>query len=147
MSIPRLLSLAEAAKLLSADGKITARSLRTEARHGRLGLVRVAGKDFVTPQSLADMVTAATTPVRPQCPAPSSLPASSSSCAACDRCDAHLPGSLEGNTETRRLPPPADAWRRRMTRPASPSCLGSVTTGGSAAGEWAVMTSGRRAVA
>jgi hypothetical protein len=66
----RLYSLAEASQLLSPDGNITARSLRTEARAGRLQLVRVAGKDFVTYAALNAMITAATVPSSrvPRCP-------------------------------------------------------------------------------
>src|SRR5262245_10586790 len=74
-SPPRLYSLQEAADLLSPSGKLTAKSLRTEARRGRLQLVRIAGKHFVTAESLAAMVTSASPPSRPPGHAPGNHPA------------------------------------------------------------------------
>jgi hypothetical protein len=62
LDVPRLFTLDEAAAMLSPDGKLTARSLRSEARRGRLQLVRIAGRDFVTAESLGAMVAAATLP-------------------------------------------------------------------------------------
>src|SRR5262245_14597778 len=65
---PRLYSLKEAAELLSPSGELTARSLRTMARQGRLQLVRIAGRDFVTEIAISEMVAAATLPARlPPC--------------------------------------------------------------------------------
>jgi len=54
--LPRLLTLKEAAGMLG--GRITARSLRTEARRGRLHLVRVAGKDHVLAEDINRMIEA-----------------------------------------------------------------------------------------
>jgi hypothetical protein len=63
---PRLLTLAEAAKLLSPSGHLTARSLRTMARHGRLTLIAIAGRHFVTESAINEMVaTAAVAPGTP----------------------------------------------------------------------------------
>jgi hypothetical protein len=73
---PRLYSLTDATQLISPEGRITARSLRTEARAGRLQPVRIAGKDFVTEESLAAMVAAATLQLRPPCPVADFQPAS-----------------------------------------------------------------------
>jgi len=53
--LPRLLTLQEASAKLG--GKIKPRALRTEARHGRLHLTRIAGKDFVTESDLGEMLT------------------------------------------------------------------------------------------
>jgi len=72
---PRLYSLTDATQLISPEGRITARSLRTEARAGRLQPVRIAGKDFVTEESLAAMVAAATLQLRPPCPVADFQPA------------------------------------------------------------------------
>ena len=52
------LSLAEAARRLSPDGRITARSLYTEIRKGRLRSTMVAGKHLVTESDLARMLEA-----------------------------------------------------------------------------------------
>jgi hypothetical protein len=79
----RLLTLAEAAALLSPSGELTARSLRTEARHGRLQLIRIAGRDYVTASALNEMVAAST--VAPSTPC---------------RDDASLPGSICAQVET-----------------------------------------------
>jgi hypothetical protein len=74
---PRLYSLKEAAQLLSPDGRLTSRSLRTMARRGQLQLVRVAARDYVTAEALNAMVTAATLPTtRPPCPDDANLPGS-----------------------------------------------------------------------
>src|SRR5215831_6362321 len=74
--LPRLYSLAEAADLLAPGGKLTARSLRTEIKAGRLRVVTIAGKHFVTQQAINDMLTAATTTVSPPCLADNNQPAS-----------------------------------------------------------------------
>jgi hypothetical protein len=66
--LPTLLTLDAAAKLLAPDGGLTARSLRTEARNGRLKLVRLAGRDFVTVESLAAMIEIAAVTPRSPCP-------------------------------------------------------------------------------
>jgi hypothetical protein len=67
MPAPRLYSLADAAQLLSPDGRITARTLRTEARKGRLKLIRLANKDFVTEEAIEAMVTNAIVPTSSLC--------------------------------------------------------------------------------
>lgn len=53
-ALPKLMTLAEAAAEIG--GKITARSLRTEARRGRLHLTRIAGKDHVLMSDLLEML-------------------------------------------------------------------------------------------
>lgn len=52
--LPRLLTLKEAAERISPA--LTADSLRTEARRGRLHITRVAGKSFVTEADLREML-------------------------------------------------------------------------------------------
>ena len=89
---PRLFALQDAAQLLSPDGRLTARSLRTMARRGQLQLVRVAGKDFVTEAALNDMVASATIPVRPSCPDVASLP--DCTCAAVEKTTEAASGSF-----------------------------------------------------
>jgi hypothetical protein len=64
----RLLTLAEAAKILSPEGRVTARTLRAEARRGRLKLVQLGGKHFVTEDALDELVAAATIVTSPPCP-------------------------------------------------------------------------------
>ena len=51
---PRLMTLAEAAERISPA--LTADSLRTEAKRGRLHITRVAGKSFVTESDLREML-------------------------------------------------------------------------------------------
>ena len=53
---PRLYRLSEAVKQFFPDGSITVRSLRTEARAGRLKVIRIANKDFVTAEAIHDML-------------------------------------------------------------------------------------------
>lgn|SRR5262245_46359220 len=67
----RLLTLKEAAAQL--NGKLTAASLRGMARQGKLQLTIIAGKHFVTPESLNAMLVNSTL-TRPQCPADDSQP-------------------------------------------------------------------------
>jgi hypothetical protein len=64
----RLLTLAEAAKILSPEGRVTAHTLRTEARRGRLKLVQLGGKHFVTEDALDELVAAATIVTSSPCP-------------------------------------------------------------------------------
>jgi hypothetical protein len=93
-----LLTLDEAAKLLSPSGRISARSLRTEARKGRLRLVRIAGKDFVTEESVNAMVTAATLTMRPPCHDADCQPDST-----CAEVETTAPPSGSFSTERKRL--------------------------------------------
>lgn len=62
--LPRLLTLTEAAARLG--GKVTASSLRTEAKRGRLQLVTIAGKHHVTEQALQAMIALCHAPESPQ---------------------------------------------------------------------------------
>ncbi len=78
MSLPQLFSLSEAARLMSPNGRLTARSLHAEVRNGRLAAVKIANKLFVTQAALNDMVRAAALPPRPRCPAPKNRRASTS---------------------------------------------------------------------
>lgn len=48
--------LADAARVAFPDGSMTAAGLRTEARRGRLAIMRVAGKDYTTLADLRDMM-------------------------------------------------------------------------------------------
>jgi excisionase family DNA binding protein len=59
----RLLTYRQAAEVLG----ITERALRTEARRGRLRLVKLAGKHYVTPSALDDLIAAATVPASSPC--------------------------------------------------------------------------------
>jgi hypothetical protein len=67
-AVPQLYRLSEAAALLGFG--VTERSLRTEARRGRLQVTRLAGKLFVTADALAAMVATNTMPMpsRRSCP-------------------------------------------------------------------------------
>jgi len=62
------LRLATAAKLAFPDGSITAKSLRGEAKRGRLRITRIAGKDFTTLAAIKRMIE--------ECHVPQSRPAS-----------------------------------------------------------------------
>lgn len=53
---PKLYRLADAVRVFFPDGGITARSLRTEARAGRLDIIRIANKDFVTAEAIQAML-------------------------------------------------------------------------------------------
>jgi hypothetical protein len=61
-------SLEEAAALFFPGGLVTKRSLRTEARKGRLRTTRIAGKDLVSESAIRAMLEAC------QCPAPEKVP-------------------------------------------------------------------------
>src|SRR5687767_566341 len=61
--------LADAVRMFFPLGGMTPAGLRTEARKGRLELLRIAGKDFVTPASMKGMME--------KCRAPGSRPGSS----------------------------------------------------------------------
>jgi hypothetical protein len=50
------MTLADAVALYFPRGGLTVSSLRTEARKGRLRLVRIAGKDLVTPAAIERMI-------------------------------------------------------------------------------------------
>jgi hypothetical protein len=50
------LPLAEAVKLAFPGGKLTAGSLRTEARKGRLEIIKIAGKDHTTLRAIGEMI-------------------------------------------------------------------------------------------
>jgi hypothetical protein len=114
---PTLYTLAKAAKLLAPDGGLTARSLRTEARHGRLKLVFLAGKFFVEQQALSDMVAAATIPARPPCPVADSRLDSTS---VQPEPTAEPPGSF--STERKRLAlAQAQMSVRQLKRPSKPT--------------------------
>jgi hypothetical protein len=76
MPAPRLFRLAEAAKMLSPDGKVTVRALRTEARRGRLRLMRIGGADYTTEEALAAFVESAVVPVSTPCRVDDCQPAS-----------------------------------------------------------------------
>ena len=52
--IPRLLTLQEAAARISPS--LTADSLRTEAKRGRLHITRIAGKSFVSESDVREML-------------------------------------------------------------------------------------------
>jgi hypothetical protein len=68
MHVPRLYTLQEAAQLLSPDGSVTPRALRTMARQGRLQVIRIANKDFVTAEAVNAMLTSSTLTLRsPSC--------------------------------------------------------------------------------
>ena len=56
MTGANLLTLDDAAKRLDPSGRLSARSLRTEAYRGRLVLVKIAGKHFVTEDALQEMI-------------------------------------------------------------------------------------------
>lgn len=51
-----LMTLSDAARWLDPSGAIKVRSLRTEAERGRLSIVSIAGKHFVTENALREMV-------------------------------------------------------------------------------------------
>jgi hypothetical protein len=53
---PRLYRLAEAARQFFPDDSITTRSLRKEAAAGRLQLIKIAGKHFVTAEAIQAML-------------------------------------------------------------------------------------------
>ena len=53
---PRLYRLAEAVSAFFPQGGITVKSLRTEARAGRLSIIRIANKDFVTAEAIQSML-------------------------------------------------------------------------------------------
>jgi hypothetical protein len=61
--------LRAAAKLFFPRGGITASSLRTEARKGRLIVTRIAGRDFVTRQAIDLMIELCTIRKKPDEPA------------------------------------------------------------------------------
>lgn len=54
--MPVIYRLAVAAKRFFPQGGITVHSLRSEARAGRLRLIRIANKDFVTEDAILEMV-------------------------------------------------------------------------------------------
>jgi hypothetical protein len=55
--VKRLYRLSEAAEIFfSRDSGITKKSLRNEAQRGRLKITRIANKDFVTEDDIANMV-------------------------------------------------------------------------------------------
>jgi hypothetical protein len=60
--------LRAAAKLFFPRGGITASSLRTEARKGRLVITRIAGRDFVTRQAIDRMIELCTIRHKPDAP-------------------------------------------------------------------------------
>jgi hypothetical protein len=62
MSLPKVYRLDEAAALLGE--RVTVANLRTEIRAGRLQVVRIAGRFFVTESGLAAMLSAAAVPAR-----------------------------------------------------------------------------------
>ena len=54
--VPRLYRLSEAAKLFFPNTGITSKALRNEARHGRLQIVKVGGRLFVTSEAIVAML-------------------------------------------------------------------------------------------
>jgi len=75
----RYYSLAEAARRHFPDGRITARSLRTEIEKGRLRAIKIAGKLIVTDADIEAMIEAARrdaeTALRPRSAVPGQAPA------------------------------------------------------------------------
>jgi hypothetical protein len=61
-------TLEEAAARFFPNGAVSKRSLRTEARKGRLRVTRIAGKDLVSESAIRAMLEAC------QCPAPAKDP-------------------------------------------------------------------------
>lgn len=61
-------TLAEAAARFFPNGVVTKRSLRTEARKGRLVLTRIAGKDLVSERAIRAMLEACTCPGQGKAP-------------------------------------------------------------------------------
>ena len=51
-----LMTLTDAAAWLDPSGKLSARSLKTESERGRLELIKIAGKHFVTEDALKEMI-------------------------------------------------------------------------------------------
>jgi len=56
MAEGELMTLSDAAVWLDPSGTLKASSLRTEAERGRLQLIKIAGKHFVTENALKEMV-------------------------------------------------------------------------------------------
>ena len=56
MTVGTLMTLADAAAWLDPSGKLSARSLKTESERGRLELIKIAGKHFVTEDALKEMI-------------------------------------------------------------------------------------------
>ncbi|MEJ2125791.1 MAG: hypothetical protein P8Y47_13585 [Alphaproteobacteria bacterium] len=56
IKLPEIYRLSVAAKMFFPGGGITANSLRAEARAGRLEIIRIANKDFVTKDALLKMM-------------------------------------------------------------------------------------------
>lgn len=68
--IPRLYRLSEAVRLFFPTGGITVKTLRTEARKGRLDLIKIGIKHFVTLEGLNEMLERCTRPASESRPAP-----------------------------------------------------------------------------
>jgi hypothetical protein len=121
--LPRLLTLDEAAKRLNP--KLTAKALRTMARRGMLRLVEIAGKHFVTEESVTSMVAAATKPPEPSCRVVDCLPAST--CAEGVPARASAPGGSLSTDRVRLAQASAsmsvNALKKR-SRPTSPNATG-----------------------
>lgn len=66
---PQLYRLAEAVALFFPTGGITVKSLRTEAQQGRLKIIKIANKHFVTAEAIMAMLERCTCPEKDSPPA------------------------------------------------------------------------------